>query len=140
MIDSRVSLVLEARLSNLSVLREEVGRFIDFIPDELEKSRIILAIDEAASNIIIHGYSDNSLAGNIYMEMIRESGIIKIVLIDDSPLFDPLSLPRLSDDKYSEKLSPGGLGVHSYMKLMNAVYDRDSRGRNRLTLTRGITT
>jgi anti-sigma regulatory factor (Ser/Thr protein kinase) len=140
MTDSRVSLVLKALLPNLSVLREAVGCFIDFIPDEVEKSRIILSIDEAATNIIIHGYSDNSLEGNIYIEMIRESGRIKFVLIDDSPPFDPLSLPGLSDDKFSDKVSPGGLGVHSYMKIMDAAYDRDSIGRNRLTLSRGINT
>jgi serine/threonine-protein kinase RsbW len=74
-----------------------------------------LAIDEALTNVIRHGYDHQD--GLIEIEYGDYSDRVEIAIRDQGKLFDPLSLPtpKLPPTK------PGGLGVHFIRTLVDEV-------------------
>ncbi|CAG0984145.1 serine/threonine-protein kinase RsbW [Phycisphaerales bacterium] len=104
---------------------------------EAQCSQIALAVDEAVSNIIKHGYA--GVADRpIWIELTptqdaaRGPGV-RIVIEDEARQVDPGEIKgRDLDD-----VRPGGLGVHIIREVMdNAVYERRDHAGMRLTLTK----
>lgn len=83
--------------------------------DEKIMSGLSLAIDEALTNVIRHGYDHHD--GFIEIEYKDYADRVEIAIRDQGKLFDPLSLP-------TPKLpptQPGGLGVHFIRTLADKV-------------------
>jgi serine/threonine-protein kinase RsbW len=79
-----------------------------------------LAIDEIATNIIVHGYKKNGLTGSITIRSENTEGDLAVILEDTSPEFDSRRLaapPAESLGKPLEERPIGGLGV--YLALQN---------------------
>lgn len=96
---------------------------------------LVQAVDEAATNIIVHGYRGEP--GNIELTAELVGDDIVVTLEDRAPTFDPTRVaePDLSIPPMQRK--PGGMGVH----LMRVGMDRMKHrarpgGGNILTLTR----
>lgn len=136
---SSVTITLKSDLSALGYLRKRLRAFLKALPDEIERNRIVLAVDEAVANIIIHGYGKSGTTGEINIEMLRDAGELVFILTDNAPPFNPLE--HVGDDAsgHAASMKSGGLGIHSYLKLMSARYTRDENGLNRLILSRGDT-
>ena len=119
--------------------RELVGciaRRIGF--DDMDCSKIALAVDEALSNIIRHGYNkvfDRPIW--IGISPIKPSadsiGGIVITIDDEAKQVDPWAMKG----RCLEDIRPGGLGVHIIQEVMDEVrYEkRDSVGM-RLVMTK----
>jgi anti-sigma regulatory factor (Ser/Thr protein kinase) len=134
---------IELRLTSdpmyLCGARELVGciaRRIGF--DDMDCSKIALAVDEALSNIIRHGYErafDKPIwLGITPVEPSAESiGGIIISIEDEAKQVDPCSMKG----RDLEDVKPGGLGVHIIHEVMDEVrYEkRDSTGM-RLVMTK----
>lgn len=130
-------LTISARLSELSILRAAVGSFIGSSLDDCDKGRVILAIDEAASNIIVHGYkNDESKSINVEMKSGPES--FTFILSDTAGGFNPLEVSPPDIDNYHETGKESGLGVDSYRRIMKVDYETDKNGGNRLILVKEI--
>ena len=105
---------------------ESVCSFImDNIPDEIEIDQdtlndIILAADEAASNIIIHACK-NVCKGYFRLSVIYHSDRIIVSLFDTGVTFDPNEVPEpiLSDDINTRQI--GGLGLFIMQKILDKV-------------------
>ena len=134
--ESSASITLKSDLSELGELRKRLRVFLRTLPDEIERNRIVLAVDEAVANIIIHGYGESGTTGEINIEMLRDAGEIVIILSDNAPPFNPLDHTGDDADEHAASMKAGGLGIHSYLKLMSARYSRDENGVNRLILSR----
>jgi len=98
---------------------------------------IVQAVDEAATNAIVHGYEGR--AGWLEVSAAEEGGRFVVRLEDGAREFDPTTVPEpdLSVPPMARK--PGGMGVH----LMRACTDDLSHrprpgGGNILTLVRAI--
>ena len=52
---------------------------------------VLLAVDEAATNVVVHGYQGRE--GVIEIEVLREGDALVIRLRDEAEPFDPTSLP-----------------------------------------------
>jgi anti-sigma regulatory factor (Ser/Thr protein kinase) len=119
--------------------RELVGciaRRIGF--DDMDCSKIALAVDEALSNIIRHGYNkvfDKPIwIGISPIKPSAESiGGIVIIIDDEAKQVDPCKMKG----RELEDIKPGGLGVHIIQEVMDEVrYEkRDSVGM-RMILTK----
>ena len=114
------SLTVPATLESLS----EIGKYVNTAAAEagLEKKiayRLRLAVDEIASNIIIHGYQEAGLSGDVQVFAELEEQALTITLEDSSPAFDPRSLlDRPSQiDLPLEERPIGGLGI--YLTVQN---------------------
>ncbi|HOE68717.1 MAG TPA: ATP-binding protein [Candidatus Omnitrophota bacterium] len=95
--------------------------------DERLSAQILLAVDEALTNVIRHAYDWNP--GKIKLVFRDDSDQTEIVIEDQGVRFDPTSVPPPTLPR--EK--PGGLGVHFIRSIMDElVYDKDFRDGNRL--------
>lgn len=132
--DTVFNMVTTADVINLSTIRE----FIEFAArmfgaDRNASADIVLAVDEAASNIILHGYS--RAPGIIEVLIECQEGVMKVRLRDQAPPFDPTSAAPPNLDLPLEERPLGGLGIHLMRKLTDRIeYTRSPDGANLLTL------
>ncbi|EQA37683.1 SpoIIE-like protein phosphatase domain protein [Leptospira inadai serovar Lyme str. 10] len=107
--------------------------------DEAFRDDILLACDEAGTNIVMHGYKDTFLRNPKFDCKIRfTEDSITIVLTDSGTGFDRT---RVKDPSIEENLSgkrKGGFGVYLIEKLMDSVDYRIEEGRNILTLRKNF--
>jgi serine/threonine-protein kinase RsbW len=132
----RSRLCIAAKLNNL----REIRRFIQetatalgvdaaMIPD------IVLAVDEAASNIVFHGYQVRE--GVIQIEVERRGNALVVRLRDEATPFDPTSVPPPDLSLPLEQRPLGGMGIHLMRQVMDEVIHRITpQGGNELTLVK----
>jgi serine/threonine-protein kinase RsbW len=107
-------IIVPGVLESLSV----IGQFVNAAAQEagLEKRaayRLRLAVDEIASNIIIHGYEETGHTGDVRVLANLDPQELTITLEDTSPPFDPRGYGRPEHiDKPIHERPIGGLGVY----------------------------
>jgi anti-sigma regulatory factor (Ser/Thr protein kinase) len=55
---------------------------------------LCLAVDEIATNIVLHGYEEAGLQGNIGVETVEEPGQLIVRLVDHGRAYDPELVPE----------------------------------------------
>jgi serine/threonine-protein kinase RsbW len=131
-------LTVAAELESLTRIRalvRDVAEHADAPPVCLDD--LVQAVDEAATNIVVHGYGDRR--GDIEVDARVVDDHIVIELADTAPTFDPTAVaePDLSVPPLERR--PGGMGLH-LMRLATDSMEHRSRpgGGNILTLTRSL--
>lgn len=95
---------------------------------------IVLAVDEACSNIIKHSYQ-NDFTREIDLTIKLETNLLTISIIDKGIRFNINSL----ENRDIHKIKPGGLGVYIIHKVMNIVeYSRTSEGLNKIKMVKKL--
>src|SRR3972149_5735174 len=106
------------------------------IPREVIRD-MVQAVDESASNIILHGYRGKP--GTIEVEIRREGDSLVAYLRDQAPPFDPTSVPPPDLTLPLHKRPMGGLGVYLVKQLMDSVSHRLlPDGSNELSLSKRL--
>ncbi|MCE9599398.1 MAG: ATP-binding protein [Spirochaetia bacterium] len=133
-----IHLVLKSNISELDRMREAADAFIGNALDEIEKNRVILALDEAFVNIVQHGYGEGEHPPvDLYIE--GKSGGIEFNFQDRAPQFDPTATPSDIDlRKHGESGDDHGLGIHLYSTIMKTTYSPRDGGGNSLILFKAI--
>lgn len=89
--------------------------------------QMVLAVDEAATNIIKHslGLNDKQL---FTIEIELEENSISIRLMDNGQPFDPQKIPVPDIEESIHKKKRGGLGIYLMRQIMDSVnyYQKDS--------------
>ncbi|UCH66047.1 MAG: ATP-binding protein [Ignavibacterium sp.] len=114
-------LTVKSRTENLSLIR-------DFISDKAsatgisneEVENIMLAVDEACTNIIKHAYKSYP-DGEIIIKVDYNRDKLLITIIDYGNTFDPLVVPDPDLQKYYRNGKVGGLGMYLMKSLMDDV-------------------
>ena len=88
--------------------------------DEGQVYAVQLAVDEAATNIIEHGYGGAERGYLILTCELLADGL-KVVIHDQAPPFDPGEVPEPVAGVLLEELKPRGLGVFLMHKMMDEV-------------------
>lgn len=133
MTDNPVSLTIRSDINEIprvSSALEAVMRNHGFPEEDILDTQ--LAVEEAVTNIILHGYRD---AGGEILVLCRASrGIVEIQLEDRATPFNPLSLPEpdLAGDIEDRKI--GGLGIFLVRRVMDEILYRFEDGKNILVL------
>lgn len=97
-----------------------------------------LAVDEATTNIIQHGYG--TTPGNIEIRWWTADGDMVVELRDWGITFDPDAVPTPNIASSLEERETGGLGIYLMSKLMDLVsYTFNTQNGNVLTLVKHIT-
>jgi serine/threonine-protein kinase RsbW len=129
-----VSLRVAADVAQLATIRafvEQQSRALDL--DESAIYDLVLAVNEVATNIVVHGY--RSQPGEIEIELRQLGDAIEIRLRDRAPLFDPTGVPTPDLTLPLHKRPLGGMGVHVTRQIMDAMcYHVTPEGGNELTL------
>ena len=101
---------------------------------EAEVYAVQLAVDEAATNIIEHGYGQECPNRIDVTCEILENGL-KVVIYDDAEPFDPTSVPEPEINVSLEDIKPRGLGIFFMRKMMDEVeYETSPDKGNTLTM------
>ena len=131
------SFTIAAELQNLAKLRRFVAETAATLEVEPEAiGDIQLAVDEAATNIIRHGYQNQP--GQIEVEMSQIADDIIIWLRDEAPPFDPTTVRQPDLTSPLHKRPPGGLGIYLMRQNVDEIHHRlTAKGGNELTLIKG---
>jgi serine/threonine-protein kinase RsbW len=127
-----------AKLENLAAIRrfvEEASIALGVEPATV--TEIVLAVDEAAANIILHGYRGQS--GPIAIQVKCRPAALVICLRDKASPFDPTSVPAINLTAPPEERTASGLGVHLIRKIMDEVtHSVTPQGGNQLILVKKL--
>jgi serine/threonine-protein kinase RsbW len=133
------SITVPATLDSLALISE-------FITDATVQARlddhaawqVQLAVDEAATNIIQHGY-DLADAGEIELNWHVDSDQLIVMLRDRGRSFNPDDVPAPDISSPLEERQAGGLGLYIMHRLMDSVrFDFDDQQGNLLTMTKQV--
>ncbi len=97
-----------------------------------------LAVDEACTNIIEHGYGMLCRECVIDVCCRNDADTLTITIIDDSPAFDPLNNPEPDPKMPLNERGVGGWGIFFIRKLMDSVSYAYEGERNRLVMVKKI--
>jgi serine/threonine-protein kinase RsbW len=132
-----ISKVIPSRTDNLLEVREFVGsaaRSFGFSDEEI--ANIVLAVDEACTNIIKHAYqyvADKEIEVSIF----EDKGSFEIRIFDNGKSFDPSALRPPDLKEHIGRQRRGGLGVYLMKRLMDKVeYSFIPGKRNEVRLTK----
>ncbi|MBI4814269.1 MAG: ATP-binding protein [Methanobacterium sp.] len=95
-----------------------------------------LAVDEVASNIILHGYTHQT--GPIHLTIWKENDKIMIQIQDRGDPFNPLETDKPDLQAPLDERSPGGLGIHFLKTVTDSVHYQFKDGKNILTLIKTL--
>jgi serine/threonine-protein kinase RsbW len=103
--------------------------------DEAAICRCQLAVDEACTNIIEHGYQGED-RGSIEIHCQAADGELVITIADHARPFDSGQVPAPELGRSLEELQIGGLGIYFMRQVMDDVVFSRTNGTNRLTLVK----
>lgn len=115
------TLKVKSKTENLSVVRDFISSAAAEIniPKDVAEN-IILAVDEACTNIIKHAYK-YSPDGEIIVKVKPSLSKFVVSIIDTGLSFEPDSIPEPDLQKYYRQRRVGGLGVYLMKTLMDEV-------------------
>ena len=125
---------LAAELNNLETIR----RFVEVSTRALHVDQeaaydLAQAVDECATNIVVHGYQGQP--GSIEIEIERVGETLTIALRDHAPVFDPTGVPSPDLTQPLEEREPGGLGAFLARYMVDEMRHRAlPDGGNELTM------
>ena len=118
---TRNKLIIKSRTENLSEIRNFVSSAAVLAGFNKETTdNIILAVDEACTNIIKHAYSympDGEII--LTLKSIKDTFVIEIT--DHGKSFEPGLIPNPDLKKYLDQRRVGGLGMYLMKTLMDEV-------------------
>lgn len=132
-------LVVLSKTENLYLIREFVetaARNAGLNQEEIDK--IILSVDEAATNVIKHAYKTIGI-GDIIINTETDKENFSIIITDYGNSFDSESVKSPDMEDYLRKRKVGGLGVYLIRTLMDNVHYESVPGKyNRVIMTKKI--
>lgn len=124
---------------------ESLGKFRDFISTccvdhDIPSDTVFdlkLAVDEACTNIITHGYKGMD-PGSIILSFRIQPGRILVQITDFGHVFEPQAAPKPDVEAALEDRELGGLGLFLIYQTMDNINYQSSEEGNTLTFTKFI--
>ncbi len=135
-----LDLRLPNKLAAMTGLAEAVERFA--AENQLSvavANALLVAVDEAVSNAINHGYAPG-VRGEIAVRLRRRPDRVELEIEDDGAPFDPLQAPAPDLTLSLDARPIGGLGIHLVRRLMDKMSYARRDGRNLLKLVKNTGT
>ena len=110
---------------------------IDAGADRAYVDDLVQAVDETATNAIVHGHAGRP--GWVEVRVAGEGDRLVVTIEDDARLFDPTTVPEPDLAIPPERRRPGGMGVHLARLCVDQMSHRPRPGGgNILTLVRRL--
>lgn len=130
-------IIIKSSTDNLTIIRDftkSAAEECGFSEETVGK--IILAVDEACTNIIKHAYH-NSPHGDIKISTKLDNSKLSISITDHGEHFDPTGIPDPDLREYYKQKRVGGLGMYLIKKLMDEVmYQTLTGNKNQVVLVK----
>jgi serine/threonine-protein kinase RsbW len=138
-VSESLAITRPATLENLRSLREFVLDACLACGGDADTCDLVeLAVDEACTNIVLHGYKGRP-TGDITLQFACDEGMAEISLLDQGQPFSPKDAPPPDLEAGWQERRIGGLGVYLIRETMDEVeYTSDGSGGNRLTLRKRL--
>jgi serine/threonine-protein kinase RsbW len=105
--------------------------------DRAYVSDLVQAVDETASNVIVHGHAGTP--GWVEVRLAIDGDRLVVTIEDDAPTFDPTTVPEPDLSVPPEHRRPGGMGVHLARLCVDEIsYRPRPGGGNILTMVRRL--
>jgi serine/threonine-protein kinase RsbW len=133
-----LELAVEARAANLPALNASLSKAWEAagLPPS-EAQRFELALEEFLMNVVMHGSSGDAVR-RVGMALYVSGGCVTMVLEDDGPPFDPLSLPPPDVTAGLEERRVGGYGIFLTRRMMDSVDYQRLGTHNQLRVSKHI--
>jgi anti-sigma regulatory factor (Ser/Thr protein kinase) len=128
---------MKASIENLPKVTDSIENFLRIrgFKDEIVFD-VRLAVDEAATNVIEHGYQGREGTIKIRCEVSAKEVVL---IIEDSAM--PFDIFSVKEPQFSENLERrqiGGLGIYLIKKKMDQVTHEFKNGKNILTMKKRV--
>jgi serine/threonine-protein kinase RsbW len=132
----RERLTLESKLSEIARVPPWLESLAaqDAIPSRIQFA-MDLCLEEVLSNIIRHGYGGESSHEIVIRYQAQHNGFFTIVVEDDAPRFNPLTVPNPPVPRSLEDVSGGGQGIHLLKQSADAIEYEPMQSGNRLIIS-----
>lgn len=110
-----------AEAAHLAGLRERVTYYL------------CLAVDEIATNIIVHGYKQHECEGKLTISAEIRSQELIVFLDDTAPSYDPRQVPPPDLRQPPDRRQPGGLGIFLALRSVDRFLYERVQDHNRST-------
>jgi serine/threonine-protein kinase RsbW len=128
------SLTVPGNIDSLGPLRDCVRSAGDSAGlEEIAVYRLVLAVDEVATNIIMHGYNEAGLAGMIRFWCEMDADALRVYLEDTGAPYDPAGFRTVDVDEPLDTRREGGLGVFLALRGVDNLEYANGGGTNRHT-------
>jgi len=130
---------IKSRTENLASVRDFINSAIsEVVAWQDSAADIVLAVDEAVTNIIKHAYKF-SPDGEIIIKIKYSAKNVTVEITDFGIPFSPDSIPVPDMHKYFEEKRVGGLGIYLMKSLMDDVHYKSVPNKfNKVTLTKKL--
>ncbi len=96
--------------------------------------RLQLAVDEVATNVVVHAYQEKGLDGQLYLAAECDEHALRIHLEDTGEPYDPTTRPDPTNlDQPLEEREIGGLGLFLARRSVDDLRYERRGDRNRMT-------
>ena len=113
--------IVPAQINYLPILRKFIMRLGEkYNLSKHEITAFKISIDEACTNIIKHGYSNNQ-SGSITMKIFINSDQLILELIDQGKSFNPNNVDKPNLAQYIQDGKKGGLGIFIMQKFLDEI-------------------
>ena len=133
-------LIVKGKTENLARIRtfiQSIASSVGFAQESIDN--MILAVDEACTNIIKHAYKSYP-EGEIIIKVKYEAKKLVITIIDYGKSFAPESIPEPDIQEYYRQHKVGGLGIYLMRTLMDEVEYISIPGKyNQVLLSKSLT-
>ena len=133
------SIVVEAQTENLHKVREFMSRNVQASAlSELDRNKVVLAVDEAVANIMRHAYSGAG-SGEVQIAVSANEEKFEITILDSGSMFDPNDVKEPDMMEHVRLGKKSGLGIFLMRQIMDEVtYNFREGSRNRLHLVKYV--
>jgi serine/threonine-protein kinase RsbW len=139
--ENMLNLSTTSETKNLALVRDFVSTAAKNAGfDDIAINNIIIAVDEAFTNVIKHAYK-YSPNNPIDVSITIDNNKFNIIIKDKGTCFDPNSIPPPDMKEYFKQYKVGGLGMHLMKNLMDEViYDCRQNEYNQVILSKKLPT
>jgi anti-sigma regulatory factor (Ser/Thr protein kinase) len=128
------SLTVPGNLDSLGPLRDCVRSAAGSAGlEEKAVYRLVMAVDEVAANIVMHGYDEAGLAGMIRLWCEMDADALRVHLEDTGAPYDPAKFHDVDVNQPLEDRKEGGLGVFLALRGVDDLQYANGDGTNRHT-------
>jgi serine/threonine-protein kinase RsbW len=128
-----------AYLKSLNDFRQFIKEHCTGVPGVTEEVLydVQLAVDEACTNIISHGYADLD-PGSIILDLDIDPDQLRVTLTDFGHAFEPSSAPIPDVDAPIEERELGGFGLFFIQQSMDGMDYQVTEDGNKMILTKHL--
>lgn len=133
MMENPLTCTIDADISaipSVSLALDKTMRAHGFSEEECLDTQ--LAVEEAVTNVILHGYAE--IPGQIQITCHVTPHFAEVQILDSAAPFNPLTIPEPDVTEEIEERQIGGLGIFLIRRVMDEVSYRYDDGHNILVL------